>query len=165
MTGELRGWLLAIISASILCALADSLMPAGGVKRVGRLVFGLVILCAILSPFSQLDLEGGRLWLEDYLAGLEEQEEQLKEQVDGGIKVIIEEECAAYIVDKAAQLGLTCTARVTCRGEADGLFVPETTQVAGALTDVEQSRLTQIIQEDLGVPPERQTYYSEGELP
>ena len=47
----------------------------------------------------------------------------------------------------------------------EGLYIPDETMVAGPFSDVEQSRLTQMIREDLGVPAERQTYYAEGELP
>lgn len=159
-----RGWLLTIISASILCALADSLMPPGAVKRVGRLVCGLVLLCAVLSPLAGLDLAGGQDWLEGYFAGLELRQAELEQQVNEGMKVIIEEKYAAYIVDKAAEMGLTCTARVECRAGEDGLYVPDRVEVAGCLSDVEQSRLTQTVETDLGVPLERQAYYKE-ELP
>ena len=62
-------------------------------------------------------------------------------------------------------MGLTCTARVGCRAGQEGLYVPDRAEVAGFFSDVEQSRLGQIIQDDLGVPLERQTYYIEEELP
>lgn len=161
MMDGVRSWLLAIISASLLCALADSLMPSGAVKRVGRLVCGLVLLCAVLTPVAELEPEAGRAWLERYLADLETRESELQEESGQMRKSIIEEEYAAYIVDKAAEMGLTCTARVRCRAEEAGLYLPEETQVAGELSDLEQSRLTQLIQTDLGVPPERQVYYTQ----
>lgn len=52
MMGAVRSWLLAVIAASLLCAVAGALMPPGGVKRVGRLVCGLVMLAAVLSPLA-----------------------------------------------------------------------------------------------------------------
>lgn len=161
----IREWLLAIISASILCALADSVMPSGAVKRVGKLVCGIVLLCVVLTPVAHLDVKGGQGWLEDYLAGLEVRKTELDEQVNEGMKVIIETRYAAYIVDKAEEMGLTCTARVSCRVEDDGLYVPDVVQVAGIRSDVDQSRLAQMIQEDLGVTLERQIYDCEEELP
>ena len=160
MMEGVRSWLLTLIAVSVLCALADSLMPAGAVKQVGKLVCGLVILCAVLSPVAGLDLEGGRDWLEDYFAGLEVREGELKEQVDQGMKPIIEQEYAAYIVDKAARLGVRCTAKVSCGMDENGLYLPWEAEVTGAITDVQQSRLTQAIEEELGVPMERQHYHS-----
>ena len=164
MMDGIRTWLLAIIAASILCALAERVMPPGPVKRVGGLTCGLVLLWTILTPVARPDLGAGRAWLEDYLAALEQREMELSDQVDQGRKVLIEREYAAYIVDKAAEWELNCTARVKCRAE-EGLYIPDETMVAGPFSDVEQSRLTQMIREDLGVPAERQTYYAEGELP
>lgn len=164
MMDGIRTWLLAIIAASILCALAERVMPPGPVKRAGGLTCGLVLLWTILTPVARPDLGAGRAWLEDYLAALEQREMELSDQVDQGRKVLIEQEYAAYIVDKAAEWELNCTARVKCRAE-EGLYIPDETMVAGPFSDVEQSRLTQMILEDLGVPAERQTYYAEGELP
>ena len=164
MMDGIRTWLLAIIAASILCALAERVMPPGPVKRVGGLTCGLVLLWTILTPVARPDRGAGRAWLEDYLAALEQREMELSDQVDQGRKVLIEQEYAAYIVDKAAEWELNCTARVKCRAE-EGLYIPDETMVAGPFSDVEQSRLTQMIREDLGVPAERQTYYAEGELP
>lgn len=165
MTDGVRGWLLSIIAACLLCALADALMPRGPVKKAGRLVCGLVLLCVMLSPLPGLGLEAGQEWLEDYFAGLEQQKQDLKEAADTGTKGIIEEQYGAYIVDKAKELGIVCQARVTCRTGEDGLTVPDRVEVTGTFSDEEQSRLAQIIEEDLLVPPERQAYYSEEELP
>ena len=160
-----RGWLLTLIALCLLCALADALMPRGPVKGAGRLVCGLALLCALLSPLPGLRLEEGRDWLEDCFDGLEEREAALEEQVNAGTKGIIEEKYAAYIVDKAEQEGIACTVRVTCGAGADGLLVPVLVELAGDFTDQAQSRLTQLITEELQVPAGQQSYYSGEELP
>ena len=66
-----RTWLLSVLVTCVLCAAADGLMPSGGVRQVGRLVCGLVLLWAILSPAVRLGGVDAGQWLEDYLAGLE----------------------------------------------------------------------------------------------
>lgn len=157
-----RTWLLSVLVTCVLCAAADGLMPPGGVRQVGRLVCGLVLLWAILSPAVRLGGVDAGQWLEDYLAGLELRESELEEQVGNGMKSIIEQETAAYIVDKAAEMGLTCTARVSCQAVEGGVYVPSQTQVAGVLSQAEQDRISQMIQADLGVPAQRQFYYEEG---
>lgn len=160
-----RTWLLTVISAAVLCALADCLMPAGPVKRVGKLVCGLVLLCAVLPPAVNLDLAGGRAWLEGWFEELELREAELEEQASGEMKVVIEQKYAAYIVDKAAEMGVVCTAKVNCRAGEEGLLLPDGTEVSGCFTDTEQSALTQLIWTDLGVPEERQVYYIGEESP
>ena len=163
--GAVRGWLLTVIGASLICALADALMPPGAVRRVGKLVCGLVLLGAVLSPLTRPDLPGGQRWVTDYLASLEAREEDLTETVNSQMKVIIEREYAAYIVDKAAELGLTCTARVECELSEDGLYLPVRTEVAGLETAGGQEKLIRAIETDLGVPAERQFYREEEEMP
>ena len=163
--GAVRSWLLTVIAASLICALADALMPPGAVRRVGRLVCGLVLLGAILSPLARLDLSGSQRWLQDYLASLENREAELAETVNEQMKVIIEQEYAAYIVDKAAELGWTCTARVTCERSEEGLYLPVRTEVTGPQTAGVPAQLVQSIAEDLGVPKKAQVYINKEEMP
>lgn len=164
MMGAVRSWLLAVIAVSLLCAVADALMPSGAVKRVGRLVCGLVLIGAILSPLAALDLEGSQRWLESYFVSVQDREAELDETVNSQIKVIIEQKLAAYIVDKAAQLGLSCRARVECRLSEDGVYLPVQTEVAGSMTADVQGKLIRVIESDLGVPAQAQIYVEE-EIP
>lgn len=161
MMGAARLWLLSILSVSLVCALADALMPPGAVRRVGRMVCGLVLMSAILSPLVDLDLEGGSQWLEDYLAAVDQRETELAEQVDEGRKAIIAERYEAYILDKAAQLGLSCTVEVECRTEEDGVCLPERVRITGALSAQEKAQLAELLEEELGVAPEEQIYIEE----
>ncbi len=157
MMGAVGRWLTAVISVSLLCAMAGALMPQGAVKQVGRLVCGLVLLAAILSPLRELDVDTGRRWLDSYLDSTGQWEAALKETVNRQMKTIIEEECAAYIVDKAAQLGLRCTLRVECRETEEGLYLPLRAEVCGPLSDSDQTLLIRLIAEDLGIPEEEIT--------
>lgn len=165
MMGAVRGWLLAVIAVSLLCAVADALMPPGAVKRVGRLVCGLVLMGAILSPIARPDVEESQRWLDSYLSSVRSREAELEDTVNSQMKLIIEREYAAYILDKAAQLGLECTVRVECGLSEDGLYLPLRTEVAGLETAGAQEKLIRIISEDLGVPAQSQIYLEEEEIP
>ena len=164
MMGAVGRWLTAVIAVSLLCAAADALMPQGAVKRAGRLVCALVLMGAVLSPLAELDGAEAQRWLKEYLAGVEYREAELQETINSQMKVIIEEECAAYIVDKAAQLGWTCTARVECEDAGEGLYLPVRVEVAGLLTEEARSRLALLIAQDLGVPEDHITM-DKGEVP
>ena len=50
MMDALRSWMLSVTAAAILCALADCVMPQGGVRRAGRIVAVLVMAAAVLAP-------------------------------------------------------------------------------------------------------------------
>ena len=144
----------AILTAAVLCAAAESLMPNGPVKRVGRLVCGLVMVSVLLRPLTAFDPAAGRRWLEDYMDGLRLEEQHLEERVSDEMKGIIEGECAAYIADKGVELGLTCRAEVLCRAE-DGAWLPHSVRVIGVPEGAERTKLAAVIQNDLSIPAER----------
>ena len=128
----LRAWLTGITAAAILCALANSLMPEGAVRRVGKLACGLLMLSAVLRPLVEVEaLSPGDL-LKDYQARTAVQAQTLEEERNAALKSVIEQEFAAYIVDKAAQMGAACTAQVTCQLGEDGVFLPRSATVQGS---------------------------------
>lgn len=153
-----RAWLLSILAAALICALADVLIPKGAVKQTGRLVCGLVLVVAVLGPMARLELEDGRRWLEDYFAAVDGREEELRSQVDAGMKTIIEQRCAAYIVDKAAQLGLECSVRVECETGEEGVYLPVRARVTGRLSEADRAELARLLTQELAIPPEGQSF-------
>ena len=102
----LRTWMMGVTAAAILCALADRLMPDGPVRRVGRLTMGLVMLAAVLHPLIHLEGASAEAPETDWSAQTAVQIQSLEEERNQTMKAIIEQEFAAYIVDKAAQLGV-----------------------------------------------------------
>lgn len=159
MMAGLREWLMAVIALSLVCAGAESLMPPGGVRTVGRLVCGMALLCVMLRPVGQLRgvdveqlLRGCARWTQ-----LEEQE--LSVHRDRSQKAVIEQACETYIADKGVQLGLVCRAEVDCEAGEDGIYLPRRARLWGDFDAVTQSRLTELLWLQLGIPVEEQSYY------
>lgn len=163
MMGALKEWLLSVTAAAILCALAQGLIPPGPVRRVGRLTAGLVMATALLAPLASLRGIEPEQWLESWQP--QEEVQELEQQRDETMKTIIEEECSAYIVDKAAQLGADCQVQVVCAPEGEGVFLPWQVTVTGDLSSSQRDQLAAQIQEELGVPSERQQYGTKEETP
>ena len=164
MMALVRQLLLGITGAAILAALAEGAMPEGGVKQVGKLVCGLVLLVAVLQPLGQERmLEDG--WLaDDWEAEIQHQTQRLQEEVDDQMRAVIEEELAAYSMDKAAQLGFGCQVRVTCTRREGGVFLPQEVQIWGTLRDEEQQRLAGVLEAELGLES-GQIRFREGPAP
>ena len=57
----LRAWLTGVTAAAILCALADSLMPPGPVRKAGKLAGGLVYGIMLVILFTVINLFGVKL--------------------------------------------------------------------------------------------------------
>ncbi len=156
MMEGLRSWLISLVTVSILCAAADTLMPEGGPKRVGKLLCGMLLLCAILKPLVRLDPEEGRRWLENWKREVEEQTLELEEEVDRAVKPVIETGYEAYIAKRAAELGLQVedVSVETAAGE-DGLALPVGVELTGHFEKTDRERLARTLAEDLGIPPDR----------
>ena len=133
-------------------------MPEGAVRRVGKLACGLLMLSAILRPLVEVEaLSPGDL-LKDYQARTAVQAQTLEEERNAALKSVIEQEFAAYIVDKAAQMGAVCTAQVTCQLGEDGAFLPWSAAVQGSFTPQQQEELARILEEELAIPRARQSF-------
>ena len=156
---QIRDWLMAVITVSVVIASARSLMPSGGVRQVGGLVFGLVLLCVLLRPLCVVEGKNITRFLEEYSASMQEQERALEQQVDQSRKEVMEAFFEAYIVEQAGQLGVDCRAEVDCAVSEDGLWVPHGARLWGEFDDVSQSRLTQLLETELGILSHAQTYY------
>lgn len=159
---ELLGqWLMGVTCAALILALAQGLAPEGGPKRAARLAGGLLLLLAVVKPLLSLDgdaltraLTGYRLEAELDAQGLTQANKTLAAQ-------IIEDQCAAYIQDKAAALGITCRVAVEADREAD-YPVPKVVTVTGELTRAQRQALTHQIEADFAIPASRQYYESGG---
>ena len=158
MTELLRHWLLGVACTALILAVADSLAPEGSVKKICRLAGGLALLLAAVSPVLRLD--GGVLseTLERYRAQVRSYKETLAEQNHFFYQTVIEESAAAYIVDKAEELGIFCQAEVTFSYDEDGVPCLWEVTARGDWTDGARETLERLLEDGLGVPPQRQHY-------
>lgn len=75
---------------------------------------------------------------------------------DDARREIIKAEAEAYILDKAGSYGLQLEVCVTLR--EDDIPVPESVCIAGAVSPYARTRLEILIENELGIPKERQLW-------
>lgn len=152
----MKEWITAVFAASLLSSLALVLCPEGRVKRVTRMVCGLICALAVASPVTRLDPDDLAAGLAAYgqraraITADGEEEEKLLE------RTYIEEQCAAYILAKAARLGAAADG-VTVQARWDDkalVWVPWSAELPGRRSEA----LARAIEAELGIPPERQTW-------
>lgn len=157
--GAVRSWLLGVTAAALVVALAETLAPEGSVKKVCRLAGGLALLLAALSPVAGM-LEGdlfsraGGGWRER----TQRYEQELAEESGRMYLAIIERETAAYVMDKAKEFGFECAVEVTCGYDEQAVPCPWEITARGNWTQEQRSRLERLLEEELGVPAQRQHY-------
>ena len=149
----LRTWIVSVTACAMVIAAAEALMPDGAVKRVGKLTGGLILVLGLLQPLVKLDYD-------DWLDGAVTQED-LEGAAYAPMKSIIERELSAYIVDKGAQLGVTCTAQVVCETGEDGVPIPTRTTITGAMTPAQKEAMIRCVTQELAIPRSGQIYRNE----
>ena len=159
MMGAVRGWLLGVTAAALVLALAEALAPEGGAKKVCRLAGGMALLLAAVRPLTGL-LDSGFLTqaVDGWRDRAQSYELELEEKNDLFYLSIIEEETAAYIVDKAKEFGFDCQAEVTYGYDEDSVPRPWEVTARGSWTQEQREQLSRLLEEELGVPAERQHY-------
>lgn len=155
----LKNWLLGVTAAALAVSLAQALTPGGTVKKIGRLVGGMVLLLAAVRPLMSLggmSLDG--LSLSPDPAAVEKAAQSGEEMM----KTLIAQKAGAYIVDKGQSLGFTCVAEVGVAVDSSGWPVPWETTVSGEWTAQQKKALSQAVEAELGIPAQRQSFREEG---
>ena len=158
MMDVVRQWLLGVACTALVMAVADSLAPEGSVKKVCRMAGGLALLLAAAGPLIRLDSGALARALEEHQAQIRGYEETLVEQNNLFYQTIIEESAAAYIVDKAEEMGIFCQAEVTFSYDENGVPCPWEVTARGVWTEEAKAALARLLEDDLGVPAQRQHY-------
>ena len=158
MTELLRQWIMGLCAASIITACAQTITPSGAVKKVLRLVCGLVLTLVLVSPLGKPDLESYALSLAAYrerVAALTEELSETEKRLD---RVYIEEGCAAYILDEAHALGLEGRVEVRAKWR-DDCWVPWEVRLHMNRSEEQRRRLSACITGELGIAEERHYWY------
>lgn len=158
MMSALKEWIMGITCVSVLLAAAQCLMPEGTVRKIGNLAGGLLLLLGLAAPITKLDMEGLSLALTKYRVMETDSAALLELENTRLLKKVIEEQTAAYILDKAAEIGVECTAEVSYEYSDTGEAYPVAVTIWGDLTDEEERKLSRIIESDLAILRENQIY-------
>lgn len=154
----IRQWIMGITGAAMILALADCLSPSGSAKKIGRLAGGLLMMLAVVQPLIGLDYDAMAQALSEYHVISAGYGTELNQENERLIKAIIESETAAYISDKAEELGMECTVTVSYHYGQDGTAWPEAVTVQGDFSEQQRQALAGAIEAELAIPKENQTF-------
>ena len=161
MTARIGAYLIAVTAACMLAVMVDALVKSPPVRRVARLVGGLLILLTVLSPLVRLEARDLTEFVEGFAqdANLDAEAVQTdyREQWAERVRELLEQN----IEQQAASMGLTLRAEVVVRiGECPE---PESVTLHGAAAPEEQMALQVYLVQTLGFGKERVFWEAEYE--
>lgn len=153
---ELRQYLLGVISAAIICGMVQHMLPKGAIREWLQLIFGIFLTVTLLSPFAGGTSDSLLPSFPDYGKQARLEAAAGREMAGQAQKDIIKETLEAYVLDKAKDQGAAITVEIIL---SDGeLPVPVTAAIHGEVTEKQKEMLISILEEDLGIPKEAQTW-------
>lgn len=151
----LRAYVISVTAAAMICGIVAGLVKKNGAGELIRMVCGLVLAFTVLRPIAGLKLDQLPFDLPSLPSG-EDAASQGEKITREAMEDIIKSQTEAYILDKAAALGVNLTAEVLL-GE-DTIPVPVGVILSGACSPYAKSELTDAIEKDLGIPKENQLW-------
>ena len=128
-----------------------ALIPKGAILTAAKCAGSLILILVMLRPLVTLRLEDLAVSYDVWEERTAEQTEQLTQDNLSSMEALIEEECSAYISEKAAQLGLTVKVKVLCEVR-DGVPFPAEVMLDTPYNEM----LSDTIAADLDIPYEKQ---------
>lgn len=161
MSASFKAWLLGVVCAAMLAAMAECFISDGGIKRVFRLAGGMVLILAMIRPIVKVDSNVLEKIADDYEMSALEYREGLQKTQEDIYESIIAERVAAYISDKAKEIGFLCNADLTVAWDGE-MPCLQAVRVKGTWTEEQRQLLADSIERDLGIPIAMQ-YFEETE--
>lgn len=148
---------LATACTALLAGVLEAVTPKGGGRRVVGLCGGLLLLLTLLKPFA--GWTPASAW---DTGSFHEKDSEILKSGQEMVKQIIEERTGAYIVNKSEQAGLAIRVNVVC---TDDVLTPTPWAVTIRSERPEHARsvLSRMLEDELGIPPGRQSYELSGE--
>lgn len=154
----LKIWIMRLVGTALISAVALAVTPDGGVKKVLRLVCGFAVILAFISAFTEFDYISFASYLTEYKAAAEEITTSAQEKTSVETRLIIEERCAAYILDKAKEFGVEASASVKAVWSENGYWYPNEADIVFCGTDEAKEKLKNFIGAELGIAPDKQNW-------
>ena len=151
-----------ICAASIVYGILLILLPEGKERSIASLCATASLVTMFLSLVMTTNWEGYSLTLaetRDAAAVIESNAEESRNRLS---RLVIEQECEEYIMDKAANLGLKLDlVEISCSWDREGVWVPDSVSIMAEEDANAAEKLSSWIEAELGIEASRQEWRNE----
>lgn len=153
----LKQYLLSVTGASLLVSLIMSVLPKGKLRAAAVFTGSLLLVMTVISPVVQLDETRIPALADQIRASAGQLQPSAANQDQSLLVQRIKEQCEAYILDKADELGLSV--EITVQLDETAIYpYPISSTVRGMLTEHDKQSLSMILEEELGIAEEQQRW-------
>lgn len=154
----MKQYLLRVTATGLLVSLVLALLPKGRGKKVAQICGSLLIVLAVLSPLVKINPADLARGFVAAVLDIPDETRDFSEQGALWLSERIKSQCEAYVLDKAAEHGIAVDVEIRLE-ETDGTYpYPKSAVIRGQYNEEERQSLQNILEETLGIPPERQEW-------
>lgn len=147
-------YVLSLIGAALIAGILQSFVKEGSCARVLKILCGLFLMVTALKPLKDLQIPTLEDWTASWNTEAEAAVREGEERYAGEYGAVIRQRLEAYILDKAAQLGLSVQVQLTLTAD----YLPESALLTGQATRQQKQAMESILESDLGIPKEKQQW-------
>ncbi|HIT33040.1 MAG TPA: hypothetical protein IAC31_00200 [Candidatus Faecousia intestinigallinarum] len=150
-------YLVSVAAAAILCGIVTTLLgKKGTISAVIKLVCGIFLCFTVLRPWKSSGLADWTDFTGDIAADASGAVQRGETAAREAMAESIKSQTEAYILDKAAALEAVVRVEVTLM-EGDPPL-PGSVEIKGNISPYAKARLSQVLEEELGIPKEEQRW-------
>ena len=153
---EVAQYILSVTGAAMLTAILGSMAGPGSTGTLVKLLGGIFLALTMLRPLMTLELPDPARWLSEFSLDGQAFSEDGVAMADETMADIITNRVEAYIQDKAAGYQASVTADVTL----DETGVPVAVILTGEVAPYARTRLSELLERELGIGKEAQQWQS-----
>ena len=149
--------ILSVVAGAMVISIVGTLFDGkSGTGKLIRMVCALVLGVQILSGLTRVDISNLQGFADDFLVSAVAAAATGNFMASEATFDIIKAETESYILDKANELGAALTVEVFL--SEDDIPIPVSVRIQGTASPYARNRLTQMIQQDLGIEKEKQEW-------
>ncbi|MBQ7415780.1 MAG: hypothetical protein IJW14_01925 [Oscillospiraceae bacterium] len=152
----IKGYLLSIFAAAIICAIVTRLMGDKGTHgTMAKLIAGLFLTFTVIRPVADVKIDLSGL-TPDFSIAADQAAAAGESMTREAMAKVIKSKTEAYILDKAVALNAELKVEVTL--SKDDIPIPSAVRLSGKISPYAKAQLQAIITQDLGIEKERQLW-------
>ena len=153
----IREYLIGVTAAALVCAIVKAFLPdKGAIATVIKTLLGLLMILAVVHPWTSISTEGMFDWTQDFTTDAQAVVSDAQVQAKEAVRARIKEQTEAYILSKAEALGAQVEVSVEISDEA--LAAPLGVSITGTVSPYARQVISQMIADDLGISREAQEW-------
>lgn len=153
---SLRQYIISVVTAALLCGIVTGMVQEGKLRELIKFVCSLFLAITILYPITGFNVDELTAFSIDFSNEATAAASSGKKRAQESTADIIKAECEAYILDKAHELDAELIVEITVSD--DDPPIPIAASISGNVSPYIRLQLEEIIQEDLGITKENQSW-------